>query len=107
MSGLFDALFRFEMANNHGGSVAHGLKIVDMVGQLARRYGIHAGVKFQYRNLDTFIHPAFRERRDVPHVQRFLSTRLSEAEFLTLVTATRAQGLTTICTPFDEDSVAV
>ena len=106
MSGLFDHLFVFEMANNHGGSVARGLKIIEMVGQLARRYSINAGVKLQYRNLDSFIHPAFRERSDVPHVQRFLTTRLSVAEFLTLVTATRDHGLTTVCTPFDEDSVA-
>ena len=107
MSDIFDGLFIFEMANNHGGSVAHGLRIVEMVGRLARRYGIRGGVKFQYRNLDSFIHPRLRDRRDLPHIPRFLSTRLSDADFLTLVTATRDQGLTTVCTPFDEDSVGL
>jgi sialic acid synthase SpsE/quercetin dioxygenase-like cupin family protein len=107
LSEIFDGLFVFEMANNHGGSLAHGLRIVEMVGRLARRYGIHAGVKLQYRNLESFIHPAFRDRRDLPHIPRFLSTRLTNADFLTLVTATREQGLTTVCTPFDEDSVGV
>jgi N-acetylneuraminate synthase len=95
------------MANNHSGSVSHGLRIVQMVGRLARRYGIHACVKFQYRNLDSFIHPRFRDRQDVAHVPRFLSTRLNPSEFLTLVAATRDEGLATICTPFDEDSVGL
>lgn len=105
MSEIFDGLFVLEVANNHGGSLAHGLRIVEMVAELAGRYGIKAGVKLQYRNLDSFIHPAFRHRRDLPHMPRFLATRLTDADLRTLVEAIRRLGLTTICTPFDEDSV--
>jgi sialic acid synthase SpsE/mannose-6-phosphate isomerase-like protein (cupin superfamily) len=102
---LFDDLFIFEMANNHQGSVDHGIKIIDAMGKIARTHGIRAGVKLQYRDLDTFIHPDFKDRDDVKHISRFLSTRLADKEFLTLVDAVRDRGLTTVVTPFDEPSV--
>jgi N-acetylneuraminate synthase len=101
----FDRLFIFEMANNHQGSVRHGLRIVEAMGRVAREHGINAAVKLQYRRLDTFIHPDARDRPDVPHVARFLETRLADDEFLILVEAIRDEGLSTICTPFDESSV--
>ena len=107
MTISLDGLFVFDVANNHQGSVSHGLKIIDAVAALARRHAIRAGVKFQYRHLDSFIHPAFTSRTDLPHIQRFLETRLSDTEFLALVTAVRDQGLITICTPFDEHSVGL
>ena len=56
-------LIVFEMANNHQGSVDHGLRIVAEMGKLARSKGVRAAVKFQYRDLDSFIHPAVRDRR--------------------------------------------
>lgn len=105
MHELFRDLFVFDVANNHEGSVEHGLKIVNAVGRIARQYGIRAGIKFQYRDLDTFIHPDFRARDDIKHVRRFLSTRLTKTGFLTLLQAVREQGLLTVVTPFDESSV--
>ncbi|MBN1451862.1 MAG: N-acetylneuraminate synthase family protein [Anaerolineales bacterium] len=101
----FEDLFIFEVANNHQGSVEHGLDIVHAMGRIARTHGIHAGVKFQYRNLDTFIHPDYQNREDVKHIPRFLSTRLTNTQFLTLLNAVRDEGMTTIVTPFDEASV--
>jgi sialic acid synthase SpsE/mannose-6-phosphate isomerase-like protein (cupin superfamily) len=105
MKNPFQDLFIFEMANNHQGSVHHGLRIIREMGEVARKHGIRAGVKLQYRDLDTFIHPDYAARTDVKHIPRFLETRLSEAEFRTLVEATRDEGLTTMVTPFDERSV--
>jgi len=105
MSDVFKDLFIFEMANNHQGSVKHGLKIIDAMGKIARKYGIRAGIKFQYRDLDTFIHPNFRERNDIKHIPRFLSTRLTDKDFLILIDAVRDEGMIAICTPFDEPSV--
>ena len=105
MSEMFQDLFIFEMANNHQGSVEHGLNIIRAMGEVARKHKIRGAVKFQYRDLNTFIHPAYRARSDVKHIPRFLSTRLSEMEFRALVQATRDEGLVTICTPFDERSV--
>jgi N-acetylneuraminate synthase len=101
----FDNLFIFEMANNHQGSVAHGQRIIDAMADIARRHGIRGAVKFQYRDLDSFIHPDYRERQDVPHIPRFLSTRLDDGDFRKLIDHAREGGLTPIVTPFDEASV--
>ena len=60
-----DLLFVFEMANNHQGDVEHGRRIISEMGQIAARHAIQAAVKLQYRDLDTFIHPDYRERTDV------------------------------------------
>jgi N-acetylneuraminate synthase len=105
MSTLFEELFIFEMANNHQGSVDHGLKIIEAMGEIKRRHGIRAAVKFQYRDLDTFIHPACRTRTDVKHIPRFLSTRLNDAEFRRMVEAVRREEMVVVVTPFDEPSV--
>ena len=105
MSDTFEDLFVFEMANNHQGDLEHGLDIVSGVGGLARKHSIRAAVKLQYRDLDTLIHPDFKTRQDVPHIPRFMSTRLTDAEFLTLTRAVAAQGMTRMATPFDETSV--
>jgi sialic acid synthase SpsE/quercetin dioxygenase-like cupin family protein len=107
VSELFQDLFVFEMANNHQGSVEHGLRIIKAMGKIARKHGVRAGMKFQYRDLDTFIHPDYRDRDDVKHIPRFLSTRLTDREFLTLIQAVRDEGLITVVTPFDEPSVGV
>jgi N-acetylneuraminate synthase len=105
MSKLFQDLFIFEIANNHQGSVDHGLAIIDSMARIARTKGIKAAVKFQYRDLDSFIHPDFVTRKDVKHIPRFLETRLTDNEFRTLQEAVRSAGLITVTTPFDEPSV--
>ena len=70
----------FEMANNHQGSVKHGLKIIDEMSRIARRHRVRGAVKLQYRNLESLIHPHFASRSDVKHIPRFESTRLGTVE---------------------------
>jgi sialic acid synthase SpsE/mannose-6-phosphate isomerase-like protein (cupin superfamily) len=101
----FRDLFVFDMANNHQGSVEHGLAITRGVGEVARKHGVRAGLKFQFRQLDSFVHPAHRSGSDNKHIPRFLSTRLSPAQYETMRDAARKEGMLTICTPFDEESV--
>lgn len=101
----FANLFILEMANNHQGDVEHGLRIIQEMAAAAHAADVRAAVKLQFRELDTFVHPDARNDTNNKHIQRFLSTRLSRAEFARLVEATRAQGLVTMCTPFDEPSV--
>lgn len=101
----FNDLFIFEMANNHQGDVGHGLEIIRAMGMIARTNGINAAVKLQYRNLDTFVHPDQRNNKENKHVARFLSTRLDNDQFRLFVRAIKDEGMLTICTPFDEDSV--
>lgn len=101
----FDGLFVLEMANNHQGDLEHGKRIVREMAAVAKQAGVKAGVKLQFRDLDTFVHPAYRNSTENKHIQRFMSTRLTEAQFAELVREIRDNGLVSICTPFDEPSV--
>ena len=74
----FENLFTLEMANNHQGSVAHGKKIIKEMGKIAKKHGVKTAIKFQFRNIDTFIHPDFVKDTENKHVSRFLSTKLSK-----------------------------
>lgn len=102
---IFNDLFVFEMANNHQGSVDHGREIIRHLKNSAAGFPFRFAVKLQYRNLDTFIHPAFRDRQDIKYVKRFLDTELKPDQLLALKEAIDAAGFIPICTPFDEDSV--
>ena len=98
-------LFIFEMANNHMGSVEHGLRIVAAMREATRGFPFAFAVKLQYRDLDTFIHPAYRDRFDLKFVKRFSETRLSWDEYKTIKDAIEEAGFVSICTPWDEISV--
>ncbi len=99
-------LFVFEMANNHQGSVEHGKKIIREIAAVTKDFSdFDYGFKFQYRDLDTFIHPAYKDRDDIKNIKRFKSTRLSQDEFKELLKEVRKNGFKAICTPFDEISV--
>lgn len=99
-------LFVFEMANNHMGSVDHGLRIIREFGTVIRDYPeFRFAFKLQYRDLDTFIHPAYAGRSDVKYVKRFEETRLTDDDFRALVAEMRTHGFIPMCTPFDEVSV--
>ncbi len=101
----FSNLFIFEMANNHQGSVEHGKRIINEMADAAVTAGARAAIKLQFRELDSFIHPAHKDSTTNKHIPRFLSTRLSEEQFGRLVEETKRKNLISICTPFDEPSV--
>jgi sialic acid synthase SpsE/mannose-6-phosphate isomerase-like protein (cupin superfamily) len=101
----FNGLFILDLANNHQGDIAHALHIVQSLGVIARELGITAALKFQFRQLDSFIHPDYRDRKDIPHIPRFLSTRLGTEDYKALIREVRSQGMLVMCTPFDEESV--
>ena len=104
-NSFFQDLFIFEMANNHQGSVEHGENIIKEMGKLARKHNVKCAVKLQYRNLETFIHPDYKGRKDIKHIPRFESTKLTYEEFSVLVSAIKEEGLIAMSTPFDEDGV--
>jgi N-acetylneuraminate synthase len=93
------------MANNHMGSVAHAKKIINEFSELSHRNKLLAGIKLQFRNLDTFIHPDFQNRNDLKYVKRFNDTRLSKEQFEDIVNYIVSKGLLTITTPFDNESI--
>ena len=105
--GLFKNLIVFEMANNHQGSVEHGLTIIKAMGAIAKKYKLNACVKLQYRQLDTFIHPVKRKDESIHYVKRFLSTELKPDQFLQFIKEIQNQGMKAMVTPFDEESVPV
>lgn len=105
-----DLLYCFEMANNHQGSVEHGKSIIANLSDIVKRLGVRAMVKLQFRDFETFLHPA--DRMGLPgtepltrHTTRFLQTALSRAQFEELVGYSRTLGLPAYSTPFDETSV--
>ena len=51
----FKNLFVLDLANNHQGDVNHGLKIIKETSKVVKKNKIKAGIKFQFRDLDTFI----------------------------------------------------
>ena len=106
---LFDKpLFTFEMANNHQGSTEHGKRIIQEIAKAAEPYRdcFDFAFKFQYRDLDTFIHPDYKGRTDIKNIKRFQDTRLTQEQFLELKAEVERQGMYTMCTPFDEVSAA-
>jgi len=101
----FNDLFVFDLANNHQGSVPHALDIVREVGAVVRSHDVRGLFKFQFRDLETLVHPSHQLDSDNKHIPRFLSTRLGADEFQGLVDAVRAEGMMAMSTPFDESSV--
>lgn len=101
----FRDLFVLDLANNHQGSLDHGLAIIQQCAEVAKRHGVRAAIKFQFRDLDTFVHVDQLNETSNKHVPRFLSTRLQWSQFRQLRDEVKRQGLLAMCTPFDETSV--
>ena len=97
--------FIFDMANNHMGNLEHGLLIIREIHKVCKDYPFAFGFKLQYRQLDTFIHPDYKDCFEFKYVKRFTETRLEKHEFKALKDEMKALGFITVCTPFDETSV--
>ena len=103
----FNNIFVFDLANNHQGCVSHAKKIINEVGSVVSRNKVRGALKFQFRQLDTFVHPDHQEKSESKHIQRFLSTRLERADYEQLLSQVKKQGMIAMCTPFDEASVGI
>lgn len=99
-------LFILEMANNHMGSVEHGIRIVKEMAEAVKGLDFHFGIKLQYRHIESFIHPDYKTRSDLKFVKRFSETALNWDEFRKLKDAITAHGFISVCTPWDEISTA-
>jgi hypothetical protein len=53
---------------------------------------VRAAMKFQFRDLETFIHPDHIDDPNNRHVKRFKSTKLTKEEFRELLQASRDAG---------------
>ena len=103
----FNNLVVLEMANNHMGDLNHGLKMIQEFAEVVKPYKdkFNFAWKFQFRDIDTFIHPDFQDRTDIKYVKRFKETKLSEENILLLKEEASNHGFLTMCTAFDENSV--
>jgi N-acetylneuraminate synthase len=98
-------LIILDLANNHNGSLEHGIQIINEIKSTPGINDFSVAIKLQYRSLPEFIHTDFQSRRDLKYVDRFLSTMLSWAELLELRKHIADSGFLAACTPFDEVSV--
>jgi N-acetylneuraminate synthase len=104
-SPQFNDLFVLELANNHWGKLDRGLKIIHAFGRIVRSNGVKAAIKLQFRDLDSFVHSDHRHRQDHRYIKKILATQMSWENLRSLLDAIRAEGMTTMVTPFDEVSV--
>jgi sialic acid synthase SpsE len=102
---LFDELFVLELANNHWGDLRRGLRIIRAYAELVKKYQIKAAIKLQFRNADTIIHKDYKGRTDIRYIHRTEARILSANAYRRLVDEIRSQGMITMSTPFDEESV--
>ena len=95
----------FEMANNHMGDKSHAINIIQTYYNLTKplRNKIDFAFKFQFRDLDTYIHPDFKNGNHI-QVKRFVETKLTNAEWNKILKFTKKK-FKLISTAFDEKSV--
>jgi sialic acid synthase SpsE/D-lyxose ketol-isomerase len=105
MNKIFENLFVLDLANNHFGDVSHAKKIIDNFSKVIKKNKIKAAIKFQFRDLDTFVHKSERNNDKNKYVKRFLSTEMSLSQFDEIRRHIKKNGFLTSCTPFDENSV--
>ena len=76
----------FELANNHMGKLSHAKLIIQKYYLMSKKYRdkIDFAIKFQYRNLPTFIHKSFLNSSD-KQVSRFKDTFLSKTEWKKII----------------------
>ena len=94
-----------EMANNHMGDFNHAKKIIKEYSLLTKKFrkNINFAIKFQFRDLGTYLHKDFLGKND-KYVSRFVETQLSDSEWVKIIKYAKLKFIT-ICTPFDEISV--
>jgi len=102
---IFEDLFVLELANNHWGSIERGTRIIDDYGKVVRYNNVRAAIKLQFRDVESFIHPDFRDRSDLRYIKKTLDTKMSRDDFATLVDTIKKTSCIPMATPFDEHSV--
>jgi len=95
-----------ELANNHSGDLELARQMIVELSEIKSEYKFKIIIKFQYRNLESYIHSNFKSSKEYKFIDRFESTKLEWSHFLDLTNFAKSYGLLTAATPFDEISVA-
>jgi len=99
-----DRTFILDLANNHFGDVKHAKKTIAALAKQVSDLGQRVVLKVQLRDLDSYIHPAFKQRQDLHYIRRFSETRLDADGFRAIAEASKQVGFQTMATTFDEAS---
>jgi len=102
---IFNNLFVLEAANNHWGDLARGKKIIQDFATVVRFSNIKAAIKFQFRDVDNFIHDEFKGNQDLRYIKKTEATKMSQSQYGELAKAVVRAGCIPMATPFDEASV--
>lgn len=102
---IFRDLFVLEAANNHWGDLDRGKKIIQDFATIVRYNGVKAAIKFQFRDVDNFIHPEFKGNEDIRYIKKTEATKMTQDMYKELANAVVQAGCIPMATPFDEVSV--
>jgi sialic acid synthase SpsE len=102
---LFENLFVLEAANNHWGDTARGKKIVQDFATVVRVNNVKAAIKFQFRDVDNFVHEDFKGNTDLRYIKKTEATKMSHEQYRELAQSVTKAGCIPMATPFDEASV--
>jgi N-acetylneuraminate synthase len=102
---IFENLFVLEAANNHWGDLTRGKKIIQEFATVVRYNNIKAAIKFQFRDVDNFVHEGFKGNQDIRYIKKTEATKMSKEQYAELAAAVRKAGCIPMATPFDEASV--
>jgi len=102
---FFEDLFVLELANNHLGSLDRGLRIIGEHSRMVRFNNVRAAIKLQFRDVESFVHRDYRERKDIRYVAKTMATALPKEQLRALVDGVIEGSCIPMATPFDERSV--
>jgi N-acetylneuraminate synthase len=104
-ASFFENLFVLEAANNHWGDLDRGKKIIQDFATVVRYNNVKAAIKFQFRDVDNFIHEEFKGNQEIRYIKKTEATKMSHAQYRALADAVVKAGCIPMATPFDEASV--
>jgi N-acetylneuraminate synthase len=102
---IFENLFVLEVANNHWGDVERGKKIIQEFATVVRYNNVRAAIKFQFRDVDNFVHQEFKGSDSIKYIKKTEATKMSRLQYGELAAAVVKAGCIPMATPFDEASV--
>jgi sialic acid synthase SpsE len=102
---IFENLFVLEAANNHWGNLNRGKKIIQEFATVVRYNNIKAAIKFQFRDVENFVHEEFKGNQELRYIKKTEATKMSKEQYAELAAAVRKAGCIPMATPFDEASV--
>ena len=104
MTRICKDLFVLELANNHWGNVDRGIQIIRDFGSIAKHNNVKAAIKFQIRDVQSFVHKDFRNHNS-RYIQKTIATEMSYEDYNKMALEVKNVGCIPMATPFDEKSV--